>query len=77
MHVAVFPKLFIGVLMKKKEKEKKKDNQYKLKKVMAIAIGLTKTDSYLNFFLPSSLHAFHIIHIIRLDLEWILSSRLQ
>ncbi len=27
--------------MKKKEKEKKKDNQYKVKKVMAIAIDLT------------------------------------
>ena len=32
-------KLFIGVLMKKKE-NKKKDNQYKLKEAMAIAIGL-------------------------------------
>ncbi len=42
MHLTV-----IGVLMKKKEKkkekekEKKKDNQYKLKKAMAIVIGLT------------------------------------
>ncbi len=35
-------KLFIGVLMKKEKKEKKKDNQYKLKKAMAIAIGLKK-----------------------------------
>ena len=34
-----FKKLFIGVL--RKEKEKKNDNQYKLKKAMAIAIGLT------------------------------------
>ena len=33
-------KLFICVLMKKK-KEKKKDNHYKLKKAMAITIGLT------------------------------------
>ena len=31
--------VFIGVLVKK-EKKKKKDNQYKLKKTMAIAIGL-------------------------------------
>ncbi len=39
-----FTSLANGVLMKKKkkeeEKEKKKYNQYKLKKAMAIAIGL-------------------------------------
>ena len=50
MYLTVFPiqigklsiikKLFIGVLMKEEKKEKKKDNQYKLKKAMAIAIGL-------------------------------------
>ena len=36
---------FIGVLMKEK-KEKKKDNQYKLKKALAIAIGLIKRVNY-------------------------------
>ncbi len=36
-------KLFIGTLKKeKKKKEKEKDNQYKLKRPMAIAIGLIK-----------------------------------
>ncbi len=34
--------VIIGVLMKKEEKEKKKDNQYKIKKAMAIAIGLMR-----------------------------------
>ncbi len=36
--------LFIGALKEEKEK-KEKDNQYKLKKAMAIAIGLTKMTS--------------------------------
>ena len=38
--------MHFGVLMKKEKKEKeekKKENQYKLKKAMAIAIGLNKT----------------------------------
>ncbi len=37
----IVEKLFVGVL-----KEKKKDNQYKLKKVMAITIGLTTADKW-------------------------------
>ena len=32
--------LFIGTLKEEKKKEKEKDNQYKLKRPMAIAIGL-------------------------------------
>ncbi len=37
-HVTSFGESIIGVLKKKEKKEK--DNQYKLKKTMAIAIGL-------------------------------------
>ncbi len=39
--------------MKKKEKnEKKKDKQYKLKKAMAITIGLTEAINFRRFFRP-------------------------
>ncbi len=38
--IGMMPKLFIGVLKKEKKREMEKDNQYKLKKAMAIAIGL-------------------------------------
>ncbi len=49
--IVQFSSLFIGALKKEKErkkKEKEKDNQYKLKRPMAIAMGL-KRDIILSF----------------------------